>query len=113
MPSSATAPPLDPTLRTLLLGSQDAGSQLLSLSGHSDILHLIYSIVRQWQWRAALKEAFADDETVLEHVACVSFPKPQSTLLNVNMMSFVLADPATLPEQLPATLPEQLHGYCR
>mmetsp|Transcript_2231 Transcript_2231/g.6725 ORF Transcript_2231/g.6725 Transcript_2231/m.6725 type:complete len:372 (-) Transcript_2231:103-1218(-) len=93
------------SLRLLLIGANDEGSPLHKLSSHSDLLHVVWTLVRQ-AWRhelmAAAMEAQASDGVVaFAHVENVEFPSPRG--LNVNMMPFVMGSKRSLPEEL--------HGY--
>ena len=91
------------TAHLLLLGASDAGSSLHRLSGHSDILHLIWSLVRQARTRELLAAAVTaqGNQAAFAHVENVEFPSPRG--LNVNMMPFVMGTKSSLPEEL--------HGY--
>jgi hypothetical protein len=94
----AMAADMHATLLALLCGTSDPKSPLSKLSGHSDVVSLIWSLVRD-AWISELMAATMEDNHVaFAHVENVSFPEPHN--INVNMMPFVMGDKNTLPEEL-------------
>lgn len=100
-PRTTTVPDVHAALKTLLLGTADAGSPLCKLSGHHDELEHVASFARRAWAHTLLESAIVQEPVAFAHVDNVDFPEPRG--LKVNMMPFVMGDMNSLPEEL--------HGY--
>mmetsp|Transcript_4879 Transcript_4879/g.14105 ORF Transcript_4879/g.14105 Transcript_4879/m.14105 type:complete len:393 (+) Transcript_4879:115-1293(+) len=98
---------LHASLMAYLLGTADEESPLSVLSGHSDVLRLIWHVVNNaWKREQMMTALQAQEEKKLvafAHVDNVTFPAPKS--INVNMMPFILGDKRSLPPELHAYWP--------
>ena len=96
---------LHPTLRLVLLGSRDERSSLFRLSGHTDVLSIIWRLVELSWANEMLDESLRSRDCIaFAHVDTVKqFPEPAGR--NVNMMPFLMFDKDSLPEDLAVYWP--------
>ena len=104
---------MNPTVKTLLLGTLDEHSPLAKLSGHADVIELIYHHLRQeWAKRILTEQINTQRERSSIAFAHVNMLTPHGVLLDTtwraawpsptgrhcNMMPFVMGDITSLPK---------------
>eukprot|EP00039_Didymoeca_costata_P022834 m.5312 g.5312 ORF g.5312 m.5312 type:complete len:568 (-) comp3272_c0_seq2:239-1942(-) len=93
VPCKKTRCPLNPVIRTILIGTYDDESPLSKLCTNDLVLRLIVGELRKW-WASKIKT----DGVYASIAGEVEFPKP--TGININMMPIVLGNEDSLPEQV-------------